>query len=111
MVRAQIFLRCLAVIVLCSHMQGLLIPETVAQTARRADVLFVVDNSGGMRSVVVDLQAELNRFAYQISGRGIDLHIVMISASQNQSSQGVCIPPPLGGPCPNDQNLWLYNMS
>jgi hypothetical protein len=73
-----------------------------------ADIIIVVDNSGSMQVEANDVQANLNAFSSQISGSGVDHHIVLISAT-NASSQGICVGPPLGsGSCPADSNSPNY---
>jgi hypothetical protein len=52
----------------------------------RADIVFVLDNSGSMGQEVSAVQSNLNTFSSQITSSGIDVHVVVISA------------PPMGGP-------------
>ena len=95
----------------------------------RADIIFVLDNSGSMAQEVSAVQTNLNSFSNQISGAGIDVHVVVISAPPGGgpgggacvdptgiacifvptlttgmliNGNGVCVDPPLGtaGACP-----------
>ena len=69
-----------------------------------ADVLVVVDNSGGMSFEASLVQDELNGFASLVTGLGIDLRVILVSADSTDAS-GICVPPPLGsGSCPADEN-------
>src|ERR1700753_1590776 len=46
----------------------------------RADIVFVLDNSGSMAQEVSAVQSNLNSFSTQIEASGIDVHVVVISA-------------------------------
>jgi hypothetical protein len=88
----------------------------------KADIIFVLDNSGSMTEEAIAVQVNMNRFSQIISDSGIDAHVVVISsgppsgqsglcapldfacwASLGGSSNGVCVDPPLGTPgaCPD----------
>src|SRR5260221_9689615 len=97
----------------------------------RADIVFVVDNSGSMTEEVAAIQSNMNAFSSQIEASGIDVHVILISSSPggggsgtNQcvdptgitcifvpgltvggllAANGICIAPPLGvaGACPS----------
>ncbi len=95
----------------------------------RADIIFVLDNSGSMAQEVSAVQTNLNSFSSQIESSGIDVHVVVISAPPGGgpggggcvdptgiacafvpgltvgsliNGNGVCVDPPLGaqGACP-----------
>lgn len=95
----------------------------------RADIIFILDNSGSMGQEVGAVQTNLNAFSQQITASGIDTHVVVISAAPGGgpdgnkcvdptgiacafvpgltvggliNGNGVCIDPPLGaqGACP-----------
>lgn len=95
----------------------------------RADIVFVLDNSGSMGQEVSAVQSNLNAFSQQIAASGIDTHVVVISAAPGGgpggnacvdptgiacaivpgltvggliNGNGVCVDPPLGaqGACP-----------
>jgi hypothetical protein len=71
-----------------------------------ADIVFVIDNSGSMTDEALSVQNSMNDFASILNQSGIDYHVVLISAGKPGSSQGVCVPVPLGsGQCPNDEKL------
>lgn len=92
---------------------------------RRADVVFVIDNSGSMSEEIAAVQSGMNAFAQQIVGAGIDLHVVLVSApvcgndftclaSVGFNFNGICIPAPLGNvaagaSCPNAEDTKLPN--
>src|SRR5688572_3447447 len=97
----------------------------------KADVIFVLDNSGSMTEEAIAVQNNMNAFSQLIIGQGISANVVVISSGPNSAvaacapndwvcligaialafagSNGVCIEPPLGmaGACPNgdDTNL------
>jgi hypothetical protein len=95
----------------------------------KADIVFVLDNSGSMGQEVSAVQSNLNTFSQQIASSGIDVHVVVISALPGGgmmggacvdptgiacifvpglttgnliNGNGVCVDPPLGtqGACP-----------
>lgn len=74
-----------------------------------ADIIFVVDNSDGMRIEALFVQTLMNGFAAQLEMSGVDHHIILIS-SYPDNGYGICVTPPLGsGSCPNyDTNLPVY---
>jgi len=52
-----------------------------------------------MSQEIGGVQAKLNEFASQISGSGIDYHVIMLAAQiPSNPGFGICIPEPLGGP-------------
>jgi len=100
----------------------------------RADIVFVLDNSGSMAQEVAAVQANLNAFSTQIEAAGIDVHVVVISAPPGGgpggggcvdptgiacifvpgltagsllNGNGICIDPPLGaaGACPQGDDI------
>jgi hypothetical protein len=107
------------------------------QSGGRADIIWVLDNSGSMTEEAAAVQAQMNTFSAFIAGTGIDVHVVVISsgpppppcppldficelARGGSDSNGVCIAPPLGAPgaCPagDDTNFaagymhWLHEV-
>ena len=101
----------------------------------KADIIFVLDNSGSMTEEAIAVQNNMNTFSNQITASGIDAHVVVISSgppggqaatctnpldlacwaaliSAWGGSNGVCVEPPLGkqGACPagDDTNLPNY---
>ncbi len=79
-----------------------------AQNRRQsADIIWVVDNSGSMATEIDEVNARMNDFSRQIVQSGIDVRVILISASlvEDPPSHGVCIGQPLGsGSCPDDSN-------
>ena len=55
------------------------------------DIVWVIDNSGSMSEEASLVQANINDFAATISGAGLDVHVVLITAPGF-----VNVPPPLG---------------
>jgi hypothetical protein len=101
----------------------------------KADIIFVLDNSGSMTEEAIAVQNNMNTFSSQIAASGIDAHVVVISSGPPGGvaatctnpldlacwaaliaawgdSNGVCVAPPLGAPgaCPagDDTNLPNY---
>jgi len=103
--------------------------QQAEKQAGRADIVFVLDNSGSMAQEVAAVQSNLNSFSQQIASSGIDVHVIVISAPPGGgmmgsacidptgitcifvptltvgglfNGNGVCIDPPLGaqGACP-----------
>jgi MYXO-CTERM domain-containing protein len=73
-----------------------------------ADVIMVVDTSSSMADEAQAVRSNLNALAGSITASGVDLHLILISAS-SASVNGICVPAPLGsGACPADQNLLGY---
>lgn len=69
------------------------------QEGGRADIIFIIDNSGSMQEEAIAVQNNMNAFSQQIAASGIDAHVVVISA-----------PPPGGAaPCTNALDLacWI----
>lgn len=67
-----------------------------------ADIIVVVDNSGSMEFEANAVQQSMNALSSQIFLANIDAHVVLLSAYPS-SSQGICVPVPLGsGGCPKD---------
>ncbi len=78
--------------------------DTTAVQRFPADIVIVVDNSGGMEEEVVMVQDNMNGFFWQIAAAGVDPHVVLIS-DDSDDSRGICIAAPLGsGSCPDDSN-------
>lgn len=90
-----------------------------------ADIIFAVDNSGSMGEEIAFVRDQLNAFSQQIIASGVDVRIILISASfadgqdtdddddedddddQSEDVQirenGICVAAPLGsGQCPQD---------
>lgn len=104
--------------------------QTVQQAEKRiggrADIIFALDNSGSMIEENAAVQNNMNGFSTQITGSGIDAHVVMISAGPSSFDgacltrilggaaygNGVCIDQPLGlagaCPCADDTNMPGY---
>ena len=60
-------------------------------TVRPIDIVWVVDSSGSMDNEAARVQENMNRFATDIVGAGIDPHVVVIT-----DPDFVTVPPPLG---------------
>lgn len=80
----------------------------------KADIIWVLDNSGSMLDESVGIQNNMNFFSQFILGTGIDVHVVAVSSGPPllgvAPPYGICVAPPLGSgqPCPNDTNPPLY---
>jgi hypothetical protein len=80
----------------------------------KADIIWVLDNSGSMATEAAGIQNNMNVFSSFITGTGIDVHVVAVSSGPGilpfVPPYGLCIAPPLGSgqPCPNDTNPPLY---
>ncbi|MCP4757245.1 MAG: VWA domain-containing protein, partial [Proteobacteria bacterium] len=84
----------------------------VSQSAQNSlspvDIIIAVDNSGSMTEEAVFVQQNMNGFSEQISGSGVNAHIVLISKG-TLDTNGICVDPPLGsGDCPADSNPPTY---
>jgi hypothetical protein len=92
-----------------------------------ADIIIAVDNSGSMSEEIGFVRDHLNAFSQRIVASGVDVRIIVISASHTPSSpamdedddsdegsdededNGLCIAPPLGsGQCPLDSHVERY---
>jgi hypothetical protein len=60
-------------------------------TVRPIDIVWVVDSSGSMDNEAARVQENMNRFAMDIVGEGIDPHVIVIT-----DPGYVSVPPPLG---------------
>jgi hypothetical protein len=59
----------------------------------KADLVFVLDNSGSRAQEVAAVQSNLNAFSSQIEASGIDVHVVVISAPPSGTAGGRVIRP------------------
>lgn len=59
----------------------------------QVDIVVAIDTSGSMKDEAKAVQQNLNAFAQIISGKKIDVHVVLLA-----DGFGLCVPPPLGGP-------------
>jgi len=85
------------------------VSDTAMVGIQPADIIVVVDNSGSMSLEAGFVQQNMNVFSSQIFLANIDAHVVLISADNEASDAGICIPQPLGsGACPDDTNLPGY---
>jgi hypothetical protein len=83
-------------------------PGSESRTRAAADVVLVVDNTGGMADEVPAVAGSLNDFAAAVEAAGVSLNLILISADDSQP-QGICVPAPLGsGGCPQDEKLPQY---
>jgi len=81
------------------------VTETADNQIQPADIILAIDQSGSMDQETNWVTAQLNGFAAQIMGSGIDVHVVVI-AGKPGSENGFCVPAPLAsGGCPDDNNL------
>ncbi|MBW2455485.1 MAG: VWA domain-containing protein [Deltaproteobacteria bacterium] len=79
--------------------------ETADNQIQPADIILAIDQSGSMDQETNWVTSQLNGFAAQITGSGIDVHVVVI-AGKPGSENGFCVPAPLAsGGCPDDNNL------
>jgi len=75
---------------------------TVAPMATgKVDIVFVIDHSASMREEMVQVRANVNRFAERMADAGLDYRVVFIVPKEtNPRFDGICVPPPLGrGDC------------
>lgn len=82
----------------------------------KADIIFVLDNSGSMTDEIAAIKNNLSGFSTQIINAGIDARVIMISSPvcgtdflcgitysiQGFAINGICIPSPLGNVGPTD---------
>jgi hypothetical protein len=81
------------------------VSESAQNALSPVDIVIAVDNSGSMTAEAGYVQENMNGFSEQIVDSGIDVHIVLLSASSSMSN-GICVDAPLGsGSCPDDTNL------
>jgi hypothetical protein len=72
------------------------------------DLIVVLDNSGSMQEEAAELQSALPGLVATLESRGLEVRLVLISAS-NDMAAGICLPAPIGsGSCPDDENLPGY---
>jgi hypothetical protein len=78
------------------------------RTSGKADIVWIIDNSGSMATEAAGVQNNLNNFSSFITGTGIDVHVAVISSGPSPVLYpfGVSIDAPLGSgqPFPNDSN-------
>jgi hypothetical protein len=80
----------------------------------KADIIWVLDNSGSMLTESQGVQNNMNTFSQFITSTGIDAHVVVVSTTAPLFGlvppYGVCITPPLGSgkACPDDTNPPLF---
>src|SRR5262249_35051255 len=68
--------------------------QQAEKQAGRADIIFVLDNSGSMAQEVTAVQSTLNAFPQQIEAAGIDVHVVVTSAPPGGGmGGGACVDP------------------
>lgn len=98
------------------------ISQTAQNQLQPADVVWAIDNSGSMSDEIAFVRANMNAFSHQIAQSGVDVHIVLVSATWSADpngdakgsggrgrGNGLCIEAPLGsGSCPNDSKLPVY---
>ncbi|RLB65061.1 MAG: hypothetical protein DRI90_03025 [Deltaproteobacteria bacterium] len=81
------------------------VAETADNQIQPADIILAIDQSGSMDQETDWVTNQLNGFAQQITGSGIDVHVIVI-AGKPGSENGFCVPAPLSsGNCPADDNL------
>ena len=76
-----------------------------------AEVIFALQNSESMKLEAGFFESSLNSFARKLLDAGLDTRVAIVSdaAAPGVSSNGVCVPPPLGsGQCPGDSNPPVY---
>jgi hypothetical protein len=84
------------------------VSESAQNALSPVDIVIAVDNSGSMTAEAGYVQENMNGFSQQIVESGIDVHIVLLTASSTMSN-GICVDAPLGsGTCPDDTNLPVY---
>lgn len=80
----------------------------------KADIIWVLDNSGSMLTESGGVQQNMNFFSGFITSTGIDVHVVAVTSGPPLLNlippYGICVAPPLGSgkPCPDDSNPPLY---
>jgi len=78
------------------------ISEEAENKVQPADIILAIDQSGSMDLETNWVKQQLNGFAQQITGSGIDVHVAVIAGKPGKEN-GFCVPAPLGsGNCPND---------
>lgn len=80
------------------------VTQTAEARALPTDIIWAIDTSASMQAARDALQQELNAFSQRISDAGIDAHIVLLGATDQNFCFGpglpLCIAPPLGsGQC------------
>lgn len=75
-----------------------------ASTAERAfgffdsvDLIFLVDNSGGMSTEIPALEAELIPFVIGLTLAGLDYRVILVTRHGDSALESVCVPVPLSG--------------
>lgn len=75
---------------------------TSAETAKaKADIIFVIDNSGSMTNEMDQIKQNVNAFASKILNVGLDAHVIFIvrkAESPTDTGNVICVPEPLAGP-------------
>lgn len=64
----------------------------------KADIIFVIDNSGSMSEEIAQIRANVNKFAAKVDQGGFDAHVIFIVAKAGgtyPSSLSLCVPTPL----------------
>lgn len=82
--------------------------KTCAADVRQArrpevDIIVVIDTSPSMDDEIREVQNNINQFANNIGGSGLDYQVIMFANKPMISlpfipPDGICVPPPLGGP-------------
>lgn len=85
---------------------------------RPVDIIWAIDASPSMGDEIDRVESELNIFATQIGGSGLDYQVVLIGSDREQSILAeahdfyeICVPPPLSGAdgCPDsDSERYLH---
>ena len=87
---------------------GAAVTEQAQNSLSPVDIVIAVDNSGSMTEEAGFVQENMNAFSEQISASGVNAHIALISAT-NEDDNGICVGEPLGsGSCPDDTALPGY---
>lgn len=86
------------------------IEESTENQVVPADIILAIDQSGSMDTETDWVKTDLNAFAQQITGSGIDVRVVVIAGAPG-TENGFCVPAPLGsGDCPNDDTAILRHV-
>lgn len=90
---------------------------TAKNEIRPVDIIWAIDSSPSMGLVIDAMEMQMNTLVTTVTGAGIDVHIIFISAEQGEdpifnlpTGPVICIMPPVGsGNCANDTNLPVYH--
>lgn len=66
------------------------------------DIIWFIDTSGSMREETAWVQQNINAFAQFIGSHNLDYRVILVAEEYDKNflgfEEGICVPPPLGGP-------------